>query len=69
VLGSAMGIGIGGAAINAAVSLGLPIQSGVAIAFALAVLAGATGLSVSGRLPGGRAGVRAAAAEADAAPA
>jgi MFS family permease len=51
VLGSALGIGIGGAAISAAVSLGWPLASGVGIAFAITAAAAVTGLAISGRLP------------------
>lgn len=54
VLGSALGIGLGGAAISAAVTLGWPLPGGVAIAFLLAIMAGATALAISGRLPDGR---------------
>ncbi|HUJ05374.1 MAG TPA: MFS transporter [Streptosporangiaceae bacterium] len=51
VLGSAMGIGLGGAAISAASGLGWPVAGGVAVAFALAALAGLAALAVSRRLP------------------
>jgi hypothetical protein len=54
VLGSALGIGLGGAAISAAADTGWPISAGVAIAFALAMAAGIAGLAVSVRLPAGR---------------
>ncbi len=53
VLGSAMGIGLGGAAISAAADIGWPISTGVAIAFALAAAAGIIGLAISTRLPSG----------------
>ncbi len=53
VLGSAMGIGLGGAAISAAADVRWPISAGVAIAFALAAAAGLTGLAISPRLPAG----------------
>ena len=51
VLGSALGIGIGGAAISAAVSLGWPLASGVGVAFAITGAAAVTGLAVTRRLP------------------
>jgi MFS family permease len=51
VLGSALGIGIGGAAISAAVSLGWPLASGVAVAFMITAAAAVTGLAISRRLP------------------
>lgn len=56
VLGSALGIGLGGAAISAAVSLGWSLAAGVAIAFTLTILAGATGLAISRQLPAGPTG-------------
>ena len=51
VLGSALGIGIGGAAISAAVGLRLPLAAGIATAFAVTAAAAVIGLAVSGRLP------------------
>jgi MFS family permease len=51
VLGSALGIGIGGAAISAAVSLGWPLASGIAVAFVITAAAAVTGLAISRRLP------------------
>jgi MFS family permease len=51
VLGSALGIGIGGAAISAAVTLNWSLTVGVGIAFAITAAAGVTGLTVTGRLP------------------
>jgi len=52
VLGIALGIGMGGAAV-AAVSRGTrPIAGGVLIAFAVAALAAVLALVVAGRLPG-----------------
>jgi MFS family permease len=51
VLGSALGIGIGGAAITAAVSLRWPLAAGVAAAFAITATAGVTALAVCSRLP------------------
>jgi len=51
VLGSALGIGIGGAAIGAAVTVGWPLVAGVATAFAVTVAAGIIGLAITRRLP------------------
>lgn len=51
VLGSALGIGIGGAAISTAVSLGWPLASGVAVAFVITGASAVTGLAISRRLP------------------
>ncbi|HVB44786.1 MAG TPA: MFS transporter [Streptosporangiaceae bacterium] len=51
VLGSAIGIGLGGAAITAAVSLRWPLSAGIGVAFALAAAAAAGALLVSRRLP------------------
>jgi MFS family permease len=51
VLGSALGIGIGGAAVGAAVSLHWSLAAGVGAAFAIAVIAGIAGLAVTRRLP------------------
>ena len=58
VLGTAMGIGIGGAAIALAARTGWAISAGVAIAFAIAAVAGLLALAVSRRLPVGRTGAR-----------
>lgn len=67
VLGSALGIGIGGAAISTAVHLGWPLAAGTGAAFAITAMAGVTALAVSRRLPSGVAGAAAAdAARADA---
>ncbi len=52
VLGSAMGIGIGGAAISAAVRFGWSLAAGLAAAFAITAAAGIVALTVSSRLPG-----------------
>ena len=52
VLGSAIGIGIGGAAIGAAVRFGWPLSTGLATAFAITAAAGIVALAISGRLPG-----------------
>jgi MFS family permease len=51
VLGTAIGIGIGGAAVAA--SVGTDLRVGVTVAFAAAALAGFVALAVTGRLPGG----------------
>ena len=55
VLGSALGIGLGGAAVSAAVALGgaRDITAGVAVALGLAAAAALTALAVSARLPAG----------------
>ena len=51
VLGSALGIGIGGAAISAAVRFGWPLAAGLAAAFAITAMAGVAALAISRRLP------------------
>jgi len=51
VLGTAIGIGIGGAAVAA--STGRDLRVGVTAAFAAAALAGVAALAVTGRLPAG----------------
>lgn len=51
VLGSAMGIGIGGALISAAVTLGWSLAVGLATAFAITAAAAVVGLLISGHLP------------------
>ena len=53
VLGSAMGIGIGGAAISAAVRFGWSLSAGLAAAFAITATAGIVALAISHRLPAG----------------
>ena len=53
VLGSAIGIGIGGAAISATVRFGWPLPAGLAITFAITACAGIAALAVSSRLPAG----------------
>jgi MFS family permease len=53
VLGGAIGIGIGGAAISASVRFGWPLPAGLAITFAITACAGITALAVSSRLPAG----------------
>jgi MFS family permease len=54
VLGSAMGIGIGGALISAAVTLGWSLEVGLATAFALTAAAAVVGLLITGKLPDSR---------------
>ncbi|HET9897414.1 MAG TPA: hypothetical protein VFQ44_20985 [Streptosporangiaceae bacterium] len=54
VLGGAMSIGIGGAAISAAVTLHWPLADGIATAFAITALASVLGLTVIRRLPSSR---------------
>ena len=54
VLGSAIGIGVGGAAIGAAVRFGWPLPAGLAATFALDTAAGIAALAISGRLPARR---------------
>jgi len=56
VLGTAMGIGIGGAAIALAGRAGWTLSSGVTIAVAIAAAGGVTALAISRRLPVGRIG-------------
>jgi hypothetical protein len=52
VLGTALGVGVGGAAV-AAVSRGSrPVSAGIVLAFAAASMAAVVGLFVSRRLPG-----------------
>jgi MFS family permease len=60
VLGTAMGIGIGGAAIALAASAGWALSAGVTVAFGVAAAGGAAAIAVSGRLPVGRLGTEAA---------
>jgi MFS family permease len=56
VLGSAMGIGIGGAAIALAERAGWAVSGGVAVAFGITATAALMALAVSGRLPSTRPG-------------
>jgi MFS family permease len=51
VLGTAVGIGVGGAAVADAVRAGRPVAAGVAIAFAAAAAAAVAGLALTRRLP------------------
>jgi len=51
VLGSALGIGIGGAAISAAVRFGWSLSAGLAVAFAITAAGGVLALTISRRLP------------------
>jgi MFS family permease len=67
VLGTAIGIGIGGAAVAA--STGHDLRAGVTAAFAAAALAGLAALAVTGRLPGGTGATPSPAAEPVSAPA
>ncbi len=53
VLGGALGIGIGGAAISAAVRFGWSLAAGLGAAFALTAVAGVASLAVTRRLPVG----------------
>jgi len=54
VLGSAIGIGLGGAAIGATMRFGWPLPAGLATAFGITVAAGIAALAISGRLPAAR---------------
>jgi hypothetical protein len=69
VLGSALGIGIGGGAISATVRFGWPLWAGLGAAFAITAMAGVAGLVISRRLPpslpAGSATAGAASAEAE----
>jgi MFS family permease len=51
VLGSALGAGLGGAAVAVSVERGWALSSGVSVAFALPALAALVGLALTGRLP------------------
>jgi MFS family permease len=51
VLGTALGIGLGGAAIAASASLGRSLAAGIAVAFGVGAAGAAAGLAVSRRLP------------------
>jgi MFS family permease len=51
VLGSALGAGIGGAAIAVSANRGWPLSTGVAVAFALPAAVAVVALGLSGRLP------------------
>ncbi|HEX5189325.1 MAG TPA: MFS transporter [Streptosporangiaceae bacterium] len=53
VLGGALGIGVGGAAISAAVRFGWSLSAGLAAAFAITAAAGAACFAVTRRLPVG----------------
>jgi hypothetical protein len=50
-LGKAIGIGIGGAAVAGAIRTSRPVETGVAIAFAMAAAPAAAGLAVIRALP------------------
>jgi len=56
VLGTAMGIGVGGAAVAAGASAGRALSGGITVSFAIAAAAGLLALAVSRRLPAGRTG-------------
>jgi MFS family permease len=62
-LGTALGTGAGGVAVALAVGRGLPVETGIAAAFGVAIAGGLTGLAVSRRLDASRPSVI---AEADA---
>ena len=51
VLGSALGAGLGGAAVAVGIRRGWPLSSGLTLAFALPAAAAVVGLALSGRLP------------------
>ena len=51
VLGSALGAGLGGAAVAVGTQRGWPLSSGVSVAFALPAAVALLGLALSGRLP------------------
>ncbi len=51
VLGSALGAGLGGAAVAVSAERGWPLSTGVSVAFALPALIALVGLVLSGRLP------------------
>jgi MFS family permease len=53
VLGTATGIGVGGAAVAAAASLGPGLRAGVGTAFVISGLAALAALALAGRLPAG----------------
>jgi MFS family permease len=53
VLGTATGIGVGGAALAATAGLGPGLRGGVATAFVISALAALTALALTGRLPTG----------------
>jgi MFS family permease len=56
VLGTAMGIGVGGAAVAATASTGRALAGGITICFGIAAVAAVVALAVSYRLPTGRLG-------------
>ncbi|HEV2250661.1 MAG TPA: MFS transporter [Candidatus Limnocylindria bacterium] len=53
-LGTALGTGAGGAAVAIAVANGLPVETGIAAAFVVAIAGGLAGLAVSRRLDASR---------------
>ena len=58
MLGVATGAGLGGAAIAASDALGAPLRTGIAGAFALAIVAAAALIAITPRIPSGPAPVR-----------
>jgi hypothetical protein len=52
VLGTAIGTGIGGAAVADVVRIGSPVADGVAVAFGCAAAVAVAGLAITRRLPG-----------------
>jgi MFS family permease len=56
VLGTAMGIGVGGAAVAATASAGRALSAGITVAFAVAAASALVALAVSRRLPTGLSG-------------
>jgi len=69
VLGTAMGIGLGGAAIALAAQAGWPLAAGVAVAFGIAAAAAVAALAISRRLPVGQRGASVAPAGSEMTPA
>jgi len=53
-LGTSLGTGVGGAAVAIAVARGLPVETGIAAAFGIAIAGGIVGLAVSRRLDASR---------------
>ena len=53
VLGTALGVGIGGAAVAAGTAAGWPLSAGVSVAFAIAMAMAVLALIASVRLPAG----------------
>jgi len=57
VLGVALGVGVGGAAVAAATRSHAPVAQGVLVAYGAAAVVGLIGLTISTRLPRTRAGL------------